>query len=296
MRIFLLFFFSIFFFTSCGLRYTPQQTPGETQIIRRSIIEKTLKDEFETQHKRYEPIAFASPVKIKPASYQKLDSLFAKKYELERYGMKVGIDLEEEIRIQQIVCQNDTNAVLTMERHIFTLEGDSLGEILSGDFYFNQQNQLHDLKFTESYHIDKNYINYYQTYIFEEPFLGGTYLTSEESDFYRQYKSELERRTNRDEFMNLTLQLMQIAYYKRSLRVETLLKELTRKNVHNDRANYNDEVFVRIEQVAEEGELKSYEVEYQSVIKNSEGVYTKRYQLTFDPYLLVVALKEIPIK
>lgn len=295
MRFLLASFSLLFILSSCGLRYTPQTTPQDALTIRRNIIEKTLADEFETQQKRYEPIAFANTIKIKPESYQKLDSLFEKKYQTERYGGR-DANLDEQIRIQQIICQNDTNQVLTMERHVFTLEGDSLAEILSGDFYFNQQNRLEDLKFTESYYIDKDYINYYKLYIFEEPFLGSEYISSEEKDFYQQYKSELERRSNKDQFMELTLQLMQMAYYKRSLNTETLLKEATRKYIHHGKTNYSDEVFVKIEQVAIDNELQSYHVEYQSAIKTANGVFTKRYSVNFDPYLLPIDSEEIPVQ
>lgn len=285
----------MFLLAGCGLRYTPQITPEDAQTIRRNQIEKTLTDDFAQQHKTYQPVAYSESVKIKPKSYQKLDSLFEQKYQLERIG-KTDSQLEEQIKIQQIICQNDTNQVLIMERHIFTLEGDSVAEILSGDFYFDKQNQLKDVKFTESNHIDKDYVNYYPLYIFEEPFLGGSELTTDEKEFYSQYKTEINRRLDKDAFLNLTLQLMQIAYYKRSLNTETLLKELTRKIVHEGKSNYNDEVFLTIEQVAENHELTNYHVVYQSVTKKETGTFTNRYSLNFDPYLMFMNKEEIPIQ
>lgn len=287
--------FLIFLLSNCGLRYTPQITPEEAQIIRRDIIEGTLVDEFKAQDKSYTPIAYANSVKIKPVSYQKLDSLFSQKLQLEKVR-KTNPALEEEIKKQQVICQNDTNQIFWMERHIFTLEADSIAEILSGDFYFDTENQLKDVKFTESYHINKNYINFYQLYVFEQPFMGDSYLSDEEKDFYRVYKSELQNRSNKDAFMELTLQLMQVAYYKRSLNTETLLKELTRKKVHNDKSNYSDEVFLKIEQLTENDILKKYHIEYQSATRSASGMYTKRYSLNFDPYLMLINISEIPIQ
>lgn len=278
---------------SCGLKYTPQATPESTLEKRKALIEQTIENDFRPMRKTYTPIGYGNSVKIKPVSYQKLDSLFERKYQLERIG-KRDANLDEAIKIQQIVCQNDTNEILYMERHIFTLEGDSSAEILSGDFYINKQNELKEVKFTESYHIDKNYINYYMIYVFEQPFLGEDYLSKDEQNFYRLYKTELQNRQNKDAFLEHTLQLMQIAYYKRTLDSQTLLKELTRKKVHNDKTNYSDEVFIKIEQITENGQLNEYVIVYQSAIKTLDGIFTKRYQLEFDPYLMLLSVQEIP--
>src|SRR5690554_3494176 len=132
----LLLFTSFLMFFSCGLRYIPQPTPESTQLDRRNLIERTIESEFKSQNKVYQPIGYGETVKIKPVSFIQLDSLFEQKYQLERVG-KRDAQLEETIKLQQIVCQNDTNEILYLERHVFTLEGDSAAEILSGDFYIN---------------------------------------------------------------------------------------------------------------------------------------------------------------
>ncbi|HRO74962.1 MAG TPA: hypothetical protein PLP27_02305 [Crocinitomicaceae bacterium] len=277
---------------ACGLRYTPTATPETTQSDRKKLIEETIAKEFQRQNKIYKPIGYAESVKIKPVSYIKLDSLFEVKYRLERAG-KRDANLDESIKMQQIVCKNDTNEILYLERHVFSLESDTSAEILSGDFYIDKQNELKDLKFTESYHIDKNYINYYSMFIFEQPFLGGDYLTTEEQNFYKIYKQELQNRTNKDDFLNNTLKIMQIAYYKRSLDMQTLLKELTRKVVHNDKTNYSDEVFIKMEQIKDGDVLQKYSVLYQSMTKTADNIYTKRYNLEFDPFLMLLSKEEV---
>lgn len=284
----------LFVIGSCGLRYVPQETPQSSQADRRTLIEETIQREFKTQGKTYSPIGWSESVKIKPVSYLKLDSLFAKKYDLERIG-KTDKNLEEAIKLQQIACKEDTNQVLYLERHIFSLTKDTSAEILSGDFYITKDNYLKDVKFTESYHVDKNYINYYTLYIFEQPFLGGEALTSDEKSFYDLYKSAIQTRSDKDAFLNNTLKLMQIAYYKRSLDTQTLLKELTRKIVHNDKSNYSDEVFVKIEQVGDGNKLLKYVVVYQSMSKSVNGFFIQKFQLEFDPYLMLLSKEEIAI-
>lgn len=291
MKFFVLVF--IFALSSCGLRYEPPVTPESSQQDRRYLIERTIEQEFASLHKTYQPIGYGETVKIKPVSYLKLDSLFAQKYELERTGRR-DVNLDEAIKKQQIICKNDTNEVLYLERHVFTLEGEDGADILSGDFYITKNNELKDVQFTETYKINKDYINYYKLYAFEQPFLGGNYPSNEEQDFYALYKEELHNRTKKDEFLENTLRLMQIAYYKRSLETQTLLKELTRKFVHNDRSNYSDEVFIKIERLTGEDNLISYLVVYQSVVKTSEGIYTKKHQLTFDSFLVLESMDEIP--
>lgn len=287
-------FLAVFSLYSCGLRYTQQTTPTSLQTDRRELIEETIQREFSSQKKAYTPIGYGETVKIKPVSYLKLDSLFAQKYDLEQRG-KTDAQLEEAIKMQQIICQEDTNKVLYLERHVFTLTSDTSAEILSGDFYITKDNQLHDVKFTEAYHVDKDYISYYTLYVFEQPFLGGEMISSEEKDFYKLYKEALTTRPNKDAFLNNTLKLMQVAYYKRTLDVQTLIKELTRKYVHQGKSNYSDEVFVKIEQVGNENELQKYVVVYQSVTKTSQGFYTKKYQLEFDPYLMLLSQQEIAL-
>lgn len=287
-------FLAVFSLYSCGLRYTQQTTPTSLQTDRRELIEETIRREFSSQKKAYTPIGYGETVKIKPVSYLKLDSLFAQKYDLEQRG-KTDAQLEEAIKMQQIICQEDTNKVLYLERHVFTLTSDTSAEILSGDFYITKDNQLHDVKFTEAYHVDKDYISYYTLYVFEQPFLGGEMISSEEKDFYKLYKEALTTRPNKDAFLNNTLKLMQVAYYKRTLDVQTLIKELTRKYVHQGKSNYSDEVFVKIEQVGNENELQKYVVVYQSVTKTSQGFYTKKYQLEFDPYLMLLSQQEIAL-
>lgn len=287
-------FLAVFSLYSCGLRYTQQTTPTSLQADRRELIEETIQREFSSQKKAYTPIGYGETVKIKPVSYLKLDSLFAQKYDLEQRG-KTDAQLEEAIKMQQIICQEDTNKVLYLERHVFTLTSDTSAEILSGDFYITKDNQLHDVKFTEAYHVDKDYISYYTLYVFEQPFLGGEMISSEEKDFYKLYKEALTTRPNKDAFLNNTLKLMQVAYYKRTLDVQTLIKELTRKYVHQGKSNYSDEVFVKIEQVGNENELQKYVVVYQSVTKTSQGFYTKKYQLEFDPYLMLLSQQEIAL-
>lgn len=287
-------FLAVFSLYSCGLRYTQQTTPTSLQADRRELIEETIQREFSSQKKAYTPIGYGETVKIKPVSYLKLDSLFAQKYDLEQRG-KTDAQLEEAIKMQQIICQEDTNKVLYLERHVFTLTSDTSAEILSGDFYITKDNQLHDVKFTEAYHVDKDYISYYTLYVFEQPFLGGEMISSEEKDFYKLYKEALTTRPNKDAFLNNTLKLMQVAYYKRTLDVQTLIKELTRKYVHQGKSNYSDEVFVKIEQVGNENELQKYVVVYQSVTKTSQGFYTKKYQLEFDPYLMFLSQQEIAL-
>lgn len=285
----------LFILVSCGLKYTPQVTPSASQTERRMVIEKTIEDDFKPLGKTYSPIGYAPTIKIKPLSYQKLDSLFSVKYQLEQEGKK-DPELEQQIAVQKIICENDTNEVIYLERHVFTLTRDSISEILSGNFYLNNQNELKNVEFTQSYRVKKDYISYYTLYAFEQPFLGGNYLTNDEAGFYKMYKAELERRVDKDAFMQLTLELMQIAHYKQSLNTETLIKELTRKSVHDNSSNYGDENFIKMEQITDNGVLSKYVVVYQSSEKTMNGTFLHRYQLEFDPYLMLMDKQEIPIQ
>lgn len=294
MKIFFSFLIVLSIATSCGLKYTPQATLEYTQEQRRNLIEKTLTDDFAKMGKKYASIGYANSVKIKPASYHRLDSLFEIKYHMERNGRSAAY-LDEAIKIQQIRCQNDTNEIVYLEKHVFTLEGKE-AEILAGDFYINKDNQLKDVKFTESYQISKDYINFYTLYAFEQSFLGNDYITEDEQNFYRLYKSELQNRgIQKNDFLEHSLKLMQIASYKRTIDTQTLLKELTRKIVHKDKSNYSDEVFVKIEQEKDGEQITKYIVVYQSMSKTTEGFFTKKHQLEFDSFLFPIGNFELAI-
>ena len=296
---FFLFSVMFLFLGSCGLKYTPQVTPETKQEERKLVIESEIRKEFAARNMQYKSIGYGEMVMIKPASYIRLDSLFEVKYNLEQQGKRTK-DLDQDIAMQRLICQNDTNEVLYMEQHVFSLEGDSTAEVLSGNFSLNANNDLRKVEFSYSYVIPKYLVNYYNFYILETAFLtNNSAPTSQEREFYESYKNELSNRKgqNEDAFLIHTLRLMQVARANQSLDKQKTLESLTRLAVHNGDKNYKSEVFVKVNQHAEvSGEISFYIVEYQFAKPTGDESYvTEKYSVQFDPFFSLIAKEKIEL-
>lgn len=288
-------FFSIFavFLGSCGLRYEPQTPPEDRQLQRQRIIESKIKEEFAEKKMTYKSIAFGNTVTVKPSSFIKLDSLFEEKYKLEQQSRR-NKDLEEQIAIQRLVCQTDTNEILYMEEHVFSLSSDSSSEVLSGNFSLNSKNEIRKVEFTQSYSIPSNLITYYTYYLLNESFMYSSSAPSEdEQNFYELYKTKAGTLfgQQKENFIISTLKLMKIARTKKSLEKQMFLEELTRNEVHEGIKDFKDAVFLRVDQVSKpNNEIDYYIVEYQFSKKTGENSYvTEKYVLQFDPYLVLLS-------
>lgn len=280
---------------SCGLKYTPQVTSAEREERRKMIIEQEIKKEFATKGLKYKSVGYGQSAVIKPASYQKLDSLFAAKYNLEQQGRK-DRRLDEQIEIQRLICQNDTNEVLYMEQHVFTLENDSTAEVLAGNFALNKQNEIKKVEFTESYQIPKDLIKYYSYYIFEQSFMGSGQPSQAETSFYKMYKTELQNKTGaeKDVFLSQTLRIMQVANKIKSLEKQPVLEELTRVAVHKGDKNYKNEFFLKIEQsVLNDGSIEFYNIDYQSENMVNGKSVVEKYTLYFDPFFSLTSIQKV---
>lgn len=286
-------------FASCGLKYTPQVTPETKRDERKLVIESEIRKEFGQQNKQYKSIGFGEMVVVKPVSYMALDSLFEVKYSLERQGKRTK-EVDENIAMQRLICKNDTNEVLYMEQHVFSLEGDSTAEVLSGNFSLNGNNELRKVKFTSSYVIPKDLVTFYNYYIVESAFLSNNSSpTDQEKAFYDAYKAELDKRAgvNADEFLVHTLRLMKVARANQSLDKQKTLQSLTRLAVHNGSKDYKSEVFAKVEQHAEQsGEIAFYSVEYQFAKPTGTDSYvTEKYLVEFDSFFTLIKVEKIAL-
>ncbi len=287
----------VFTFTSCGLKYPPQVSPENKREERKLVIESEIRKEFGERKMQYKSIGFGEPVTLKPPSYMTLDSLFELKYKLEQQGKRTA-DLDEQIVIQRLICQNDTNEVLYMEQHVFSLEGDSIAEVLSGNFSLNSNNELRKVNFTSSYIIPKDLVSYYNFYVLETAFLTNNSVpTRQEMEFYQAYKAELQNRAgiNEDEFLVHSLKLMKVARNNQSLDKQKTLEALTKLAVHKNNKSYKNEVFVKVEQHADDsGIIRFYEVQYQfAKPTGTESYVTERYAVQFDSFFSLIGIEKI---
>jgi hypothetical protein len=276
--------------SACGLHYTPPESP-ESFLDRRhnaceAYMKKNLGDSIV-----YSSIAFGETVVLKPASFRSLDSLYQQKYNNEKNGT-VDKELDEIIEGQRMIVQNDTNKVFYKEYHVFSIkEGDSL-RIVQSEFKLDQGAMVRDFKILESVLIPRKHNERYKQYLFNESFIyPGIFATEEEERFYNFYKSPLAELSplEKDNLINHTLNLMEIGYKKKTVRVQDLLQNQARFALFQEYKAISEETFSEIfskNTVDETGKesLDSYWFTY--TLKDTENPSKKtEYYFLFDAYL-----------
>lgn len=298
---FIYFIFLLISITSCGLTYTPIESPAAFEQRRHDSIESYLTRTFSTSGIRYKSIAFATPQTIKPLSYQKLDSLFAQKYSNEKNGV-FDKNLDNLIENQRMISLNDTNKVIYIENHIFALLKGDTCEIYDGNFRLSSNLEIEDVNLNESVYLPKKYEELYKVYLFEEAFItAGVPPTEGERKFYDYYKSASRSLTGskRDAFILHTLNLMAYASQNQTLDIETLLKYSVLKNLHgNSYVNHLDK-FSAIEQLVQindkqEEILVGYKLSCSYIETNENNVQiTRNYSFIFNEFLQLTEKKQL---
>jgi hypothetical protein len=290
---FIIFISVILSMVSCGLKYTPVESPSAFEQRRHDTIERYLSNTFNTSNNRYKSIAFGTAQTIKPLSYQKLDSLFEQKYSNEKKGI-TDEKLDNLIENQRMISLNDTNKVVYIENHIFALvHGDTL-EIYDGNFRLSNSLTVDDVNLNESVYLPKKYEELYKVYLFEEAFITvGFPSTPAEKQFYSIYKSESAnlKGAKKDTFIQNTLLLMDYASKTHTLDTETLIQYSVLKILHgNSYLNHSDK-FSQLEQLVEVNDKKEemligYTITCTFLEKNENNVsISKTFKFIFDAFL-----------
>ncbi len=284
-------------FTACGLKYEPQITPEQRQLNRQKTIESNIYEEFKEKKLNYVSIAFGETLVLKPNSFQRLDSLFARKYQLEQQG-ELDRSLDEQIAQQRWVCQNDTNEILYVEEHVFCLENGKTAEVYKGQFSLNKNNVIRDVEFSETMTIPVLYIELYKIFTLNESFIYKGFAAEERDlEFYGLYKPRLSELTGKEKevFLENTLRIMEIAGKRKHLETQKILMDLTRFHILGSSLDFKDEVFVKIDQLnINEKEITGYSVTYKVKSPSINGQWTEKiYQLEFDPWLVLTSKSEL---
>lgn len=278
---------------SCGLKYIPTESPQTFEQNRRTAVENYVAANIGNQKTVYTSIAFGETQTVKPLSYKLLDSLYAIKYLNEKKQI-IDYDLEAKIERQRLIALNDTNKVIYIEDHIFSLgTGDTI-EIYSGLFQMEKDLIIDDIIITESVFLPKRYSELYKVYLFEESFMNlGNYPTGEELKFYAFFKAPLPElnKAEKDAFILHTLKIMDLAKKKYSLKTNDLLKQLTtQKFLGGSYANYTESFSTIQEQVQKDDQGKEivtgYTLDYSYTDKSNLSTYL--YRMEFDAYLRLI--------
>lgn len=286
---------TIFFFLfSCGLKYTPIETPIDKENQRKQIIINQLTSDFENQNLKYLSYGFGKSYVLKPPSFYILDSLYEVKYQLYKKNIKADKSLNDKIAIQQNIVNSDTGSVYYIENHIFTVKKDSTFDVFYAEILLDQQNKISKMKILESPEIEKKLIDFYACYKFRESFLYP-HLPADEAElaFYDLYEEKIQSLTgsDKDEFLNFMLSVMKTAYRISSLDKSELIKEYVRNYIHGRNYHSFQEEFVKMEEISDENYSTYYDVIYQYSTKDENKI--EKFELYLNPYLQLIKINKI---
>jgi|GEM_PF-1828702 len=224
-----LLFILISLMSSCGLHYTPPETPEAFELRRKKAVEAYIQTSTKNQGLTYESIGFGATQMVKPESYRTLDSLYAIKYKNEQKGITSTPILEEQIGNQRIIARNDTNRVIYIEDHVFALSTDTSTEVYAANFQVTSDVVVYDMVIRESTFLSRRDIERYKQYLFNESFLNqGSSPGTAEQKFYALFTTHFSglSKDERDKEVRHMLHIMEIAQRRASLGPEGILKTL----------------------------------------------------------------------
>jgi hypothetical protein len=247
--------------SSCGLKYTPVETPDQFEERRHKIIENYVKSSLQEDSTYYCSEAFGDFTLLKPVSYKVLDSLYELKYQAEKTGI-TNKDLNEQIEFQKMVIDRDTNKVKYAEDHVFSIKSmDSVQMIISNLILDHQLNVL-QFSVKDLVEIPNKYKTYYRSYLFSESFIyPGIQATEEEARFYDFYRSGMNTKgeSEKKEILDQMLVVMDLGYKKKTLQTVELLKYLCRIRLSNSTKELPSETMANVYQLENEnGEMNGY--------------------------------------
>jgi hypothetical protein len=250
--------------TSCGLKYTPPETPESFESKRHSTIEGYIRKGLQSDSSTYSSIAFGQTKTIKPASFKMLDSLFEVKYQNEQ-KMITDPELDNIIATQRQLVANDTSKVQYIEYHVFSYrEGDSV-RIVETEITLDRFLAIRDQEIISTLLIPRRMEENYKRYLFNESFLyPGTMATIEEERFYGFYQNAIDNSSGltKDELILHTLALMELGYRKKSVRTNDLLIMQAKKELEKISKDFKieamSEIFSEVSQNDDEQEKTIY--------------------------------------
>lgn len=270
---------------SCGLKYVEPPGLEEIEASRRAAIENNYASAFAKRGYTYKPLTYGELVVVKPDSYRKLDSLFARKYALQEIGTE-DAELNSLIERQRDIALNDSSPVLYVETHWFELDSGSTFEFLIHSIRLNRSNKIIEVNQLQSFPCSPGLAPFARLYMKEDPFVytDDEYTSNVELEFYSTYKeyaATLSGR-NQEKFISHTLELMRLASIGHSLSVEVLLNQITQPRFSKEHTGLTTRK-ITVERIFNENEGKQefayYQVTFES--DNTAAPYAVYYYDAF---------------
>jgi hypothetical protein len=294
-------FFFLLILASCGLQRPMVQTPEAFENERHEAIENHLESEFEKINQTYTSIAFGETEILKPQSYKILDSLYELKYQLEK-KFKIDEALEARIEEQRFIVKNDTNKVVYIEDHLFSITAGDTVIFYEGLLRLNSKLKVDEIKIKKSTYIPKEFAEFYQIFLFEESFLNSGYSPGQdEYVFYAYFKDQLLKVKTFEQNENTIqiLRLMKLAQTIGSVKINDLLRAQTSKHfLGNAYFDANEEFSPIISELSVDNlgnEMTTgYHLDYAYDKKTGEKSFVQiKQRVYFDTYLKLIRSEKI---
>lgn len=269
---------------SCGLKYVPTETPEQFEARRHSAIENFIRTSLNSDSSFYNSEAFGEITVVKPESYKFLDSLFELKYEQEQKGI-TNKELNEQIESQKLKIELDTNRLYYLEEHVFSLKRKDSSEFIISKVLLDKKMNVERFEVENIIEIPNKCRTYYKQYLFNESFIyPGIQATEEENRFYNFYREGIGSTSNSegDEILSRMLQVMDLAYKKKTLQTTEILKYLARTKINGTTKELEKESVLNIYQLQDDNNAP---VGYWFVVEFKQGSNIVSWYFEYDLYL-----------
>ncbi len=291
----------LFFLASaCGLKYVNVESPESFKIRRHAAVEQHFENEMKSVGKNYESHAFGQTQILKPSSYKILDSLYMIKLNNENLK-KIDANLENQILSARQIAQSDTNKVIYVENHFFSVQDGDTVNFYQAMVNVSSALKIQEIEIFESIELPQKHMDYYLIYFFEESFLNkGFYAEPKEIEFYNYIKSGLESESSieKQAIIFQTLEIMKLANENNSIQFNDLIRILTTRNFHGKSyAEINEEFSeiigeVSLNAIGDEC-ISGYHLDYAYSEDLSDGTFIEHeLKIFFDRWLRIVKIEE----
>jgi hypothetical protein len=285
---FLLLLSSFIILTSCGVKYTPNETFEDQEKNRHIKTETFLKSKYPDRN--YKSLAFGKTIVYKPSSFNILDSLYAVKQEYinndELRELKMS-GIEEMIDNYRSIAQRDIGQVKYEFEHIYYINKNDSIQVNHDYFVYDHKDSLVIHTPFYNYTIPTKWKELHNSYLFEFHFTTDRdiYISGREREFLGHFKAKEEALIGEPElqsFMNHTLNIMSYANRINSIDFNLLTKQIGLNIIKHLSKDAIIESFGTL--IALEGENEIV-LGYERTIKWTENEEINETTITFSQYL-----------
>jgi hypothetical protein len=278
------------------LKYDAIETPESFAIRRKEAIESHLKQEMKSIGKSYKSQAFGKTEVLKPYSYKILDSLYLVKYNNEK-TKKYDSKLENEIDLARLNAQNDSNKVVYIENHFFSVVYGDTVSFYQAEIPISSDLKIKEINILESIDLPKKFQEFYLIYFFEESFIHTGYSAdTKELDFYNYMKSDLASLGTKEkqDIILQTLHLMKLGNEKNCSSLNEFMRLLATRNFHgNTFTEINEEFSPIVGEVSLDSNgkefISGYHLDYSFTENQTDGTFIQlTYTIYFDRWLRII--------